>query len=282
MEMVGDTEQHPDVLSASLAKSHCWADVPDNGVAAVVVTNGDGGLAQDSANNLAAAFWAHRADFAVSAEAYYTEEAAGKAMAASESTVFLSDSGDNPGAGGTTDVPVLLGELLTRGARSAVIAGIWDLEATAACAAAGVGQGITLPVGGKLDTRHGPPLEITGTVRLLADGRSYSGGVRSALDPRGSGPIAVLNTNGVDVILSSNRLSFVDPIQLRSLGIEPLDYRIVVLKRGYLTDPFQKISERSILALTPGATNCDVTRMEFSRVNRPVYPLDPDTTWSPA
>jgi microcystin degradation protein MlrC len=54
-----------------------------------------------------------------------------------------------------------------------------------------------------------------------------------------------------------------------------------VLKRGYLTAPFQAISQRSILAFSPGATNCDLTRMEFRRVNRPMYPLDPDATWSP-
>jgi microcystin degradation protein MlrC len=91
----------------------------------------------------------------------------------------------------------------------------------------------------------------------------------------------VLNVEGVDVILSSTRLSFVDPMQLRDLGLEPLEYRIVVLKRGYLTAPFQAISERSILAITPGATNCDLTQMEFRRLNRPIYPLDADATWSP-
>jgi len=55
-----------------------------------------------------------------------------------------------------------------------------------------------------------------------------------------------------------------------------------VLKRGYLTAPFQAISPRSILALTPGATNCDLTKMTFQRVQRPIYPLDPDMTWAPA
>lgn len=288
MRMVEQLEQHPDVLSASLANGHCWADIPDIGVAAVVVAKGDAGLAQAEANRLAAAFWERRAEFGVSAEAYSVEEAIEKAMAAEESgdrcsrTVFLSDSGDNPGAGGTTDVPVVLEKLLAKGATSVVVAGIWDVEAVAACAAAGVGQEVTLSIGGKLDKRHGAPLEVTGRVRLLADGHWYPGGVRRPPMRAERGPIAVLNIDGVDVILSSTRLSFVDPVQLRGLGLEPLDYRIVVLKRGYLTAPFQAISERSILAFSPGATNCDVTQMEFRRVNRPMYPLDPDATWTPS
>ena len=281
MKMVEEIEGHPDVLSASLANGHCWADIPDIGVAAVVVTKGDAELAQAEANRLATAFWERRAEFGVSAEAYPVEEAVEKAMAAEESTVFLSDSGDNPGAGGTTDVPVMLEKLLAKQATSVVIAGIWDIEAMEACAAAGVGQEVTLSVGGKLDKRHGTPLKVTGKVRQITDGHYYQGGVRRLPTRAKSGPIAVLNIDGVDVILSSTRLSFVDPVQLRSLGLDPLDYRIVVLKRGYLTAPFQAISERSILAFSPGATNCDVTQMEFRRVNRPMYPLNSDATWTP-
>lgn len=202
-------------------------------------------------------------------------------MAAEEATVFVSDSGDNPGAGGTTDVPLVLRTLLATGASNIVVASIWDVDAVRACMAAGVGQPMSLSIGGKLDTRHGDPVQVTGTVRLLTDGRHYEGGIPGSPGSE-RGPIAVLNVDGLDVILSSTRLSFVDPRQLRSLGLEPLDYRIVVLKRGYLTAPFQAISQRAILAISPGATNCDVTQMAFHRVNRPIYPLDPDMTWDAA
>ena len=89
-----------------------------------------------------------------------------------------------------------------------------------------------------------------------------------------------MNVDGIDVVLTSTRSSFEEPVQLHRLGLEPLDYRIVVLKRGYLTTPFQVIAPRSILAFTPGATNCDVTKMEFVRLRRPAYPLDPDMTWN--
>jgi microcystin degradation protein MlrC len=281
MRMVEEIEAHPDVLSASLANGHCWADVPDVGVACVVITNGQPELAQSEADRLATAFWERRADFGVSAESYSVEEAIDVAMAADEPTVFLSDSGDNPGAGGTTDVPLVLGKLIEKGASSVVIASIWDVEAVRACMAAGVGNALTLSIGGKLDVRHGTPLEVTGRVRMLTDGERYRGGVPSPWGRQRRGPVAVLNVEGIDVILSSTRLSFGDPVQLRHLGLEPLEYRIVVLKRGYLTAPFQAISQRSILAFSPGATNCDVTQMEYRRVNRPMYPLDLDATWSP-
>jgi microcystin degradation protein MlrC len=279
MRLAAEIEAQPGVLSTSLANGHCWADVPDIGVAAVVVTDGDAALAQREASRLASAFWARRAEFGFSAEAYPVAEAVRAAMTAEQQPVYLSDSGDNPGAGGTTDVPVLLGELLDQGASNVVVASIWDLAAVEACMEAGVGHEVTLSVGGKLDTENGSPLEVTGTVRLLSDGHRYQGGQRAPWG--GGGPVAVLNVHGIDVVLSSTRLSFGDPAQLRALGLEPFEYRIVVLKRGYLTAPFQAISERSILALTPGATNCDLRQVTFHRVQRPMYPLDVDATWSP-
>ncbi len=281
MRLVAEVEQRPGVLSASLMNGHCWADVPDVGVIAVVVTDGDAALAQAEAGRLAATFWARRAEFGVSAEAYPADEAVERALAATESTVFLSDSGDNPGAGGTTDVPLLLEKLLVRGATNVVCAGIWDSEAVAACLAAGVGREVTLTVGGKLDKRNGTPLAVTGRVRLLTDGVAYQGGIPGPATRQKVGPVAVLNVNGIDVILTSSRWSFEDPGQLRSLGLEPLDYRIVVLKRGYLTTPFQVIAPRCILAITPGATNCDVAAMVFRRLRRPWYPLDREMTWPP-
>jgi microcystin degradation protein MlrC len=280
MEVVAEVERQPAVLSASLMNGHCWADVPDVGVIAIVVTKGNAELAQSEANRIVSTFWNRRAEFGVSAEAYPVDKAIEKAMTAPESTVFLSDSGDNPGAGGTTDVPLLLGKLIERQAKSAVIACIWDVEAVQACMAAGVGQTVTLTIGGKLDKRHGTPLSVTGHVRLLTDGLVYHGGMRAPRTCQQTGPMVVLNVDGIDVILSSTRQSFEDPVQLQRLGLEPLDYKIVVLKRGYLTTPFQVISQRSILAFTPGATNCDVTQMEFKRLNRPAYPLDRDMTWT--
>ena len=118
MQLVADLEAQPGIVSASLMNGHCWADVPDIGVIAVVVTDGDAALAQAEADQLAATFWARRADFDFHTEAYPVDEAVRVAMSAPESTVFLSDSGDNPGAGGTTDVTAVLESLLRQGAGS--------------------------------------------------------------------------------------------------------------------------------------------------------------------
>jgi len=274
MQLVADLEAQPAIVSASLMNGHCWADVPDIGVIAVVVTDGSEPLAQAEADQLAATFWARRADFDFHTEAYPVDEAVRVAMEAPESTVFLSDSGDNPGAGGTTDVTAVLESLLRQGATNVVVASIWDAAAVETCIAAGVGNRVSLEIGGKLDTRHSKPLPVTGVVRLISDGDYYWGGVRTPERLVHRGPTVVLTVDGVDVILTAERQSYVEPVQFHSLGIDPLAYKIVVPKRGYLTTPLHVISPRSILAVSPGVTNCDVRQLEYRRVNRPMYPLD--------
>lgn len=281
MRLMERIEAHPGVLSASLIKTHCWADVPDQGISAIVVTDGDAVLAQAEANRLASAFWERREAFRFSAEAWPMEKAIEVALSTIESTVFLSDVGDNATAGGTTDIPTVLGMLLARQVSDAMVAAIWDPQAVDACIAAGVGRSLTLSIGGKIDRQYGQPAEVTGSVRLLSDGRYYRGGEHKQQNLVERGPIAVLAVEGVDVVLSRERVSVIEPAQLRSLGIEPLAYKIVVLKVGYLHAPFQAISPRAILMLSPGPTNCDVTQLAYRRVKRPIYPLDPDATWTP-
>lgn len=281
MQRVTELEARSDIVSASLMNGHCWADVPDIGVIAVVVTDGDSNLAQGEADRLAAAFWERRVDFDYGTEAYPVDEAVAVAMAAPEPTVFLSDSGDNPGAGGTTDVTTVLASLLAQGAHNAVVASIWDADAVDACIAAGVGRQVSLDLGGKLDTQHGSTLPVTGTVRFISDGDYYGGGVHDPDRLVHRGTTVVLTVEGVDVVVTAERHSYVEPAQFHALGIDPLAYKIVVPKRGYLTAPLEAISPRSILAISPGVTNCDVTQLTYRRVNRPAYPLDPDATWSP-
>jgi microcystin degradation protein MlrC len=268
IQLLRDADSQPAVLSSSFVLGFPWADVYDNGVGAIVVTDGDRPLAQVEANRLARAFWEHRMEFDFRAEPYPIDEAIEVALAAPESTVFLSDSGDNPTAGGTTDIPLVVERLLARGVPDAVVAALCDPAAVEACMAAGVGQRITLSIGGKMDIRHGQPLVVSGRVRLLADSEW--------------GPMAVLRAEGVDVVLSSQRVGVTEPAFLRQLGIEPLERRIVVLKIGYLFAPFQAIAPRSILMLSPGCTNCDLTQLEYDQVKRPMYPLDSDASWEPA
>jgi microcystin degradation protein MlrC len=63
--------------------------------------------------------------------------------------------------------------------------------------------------------------------------------------------------------------------------VEPLQHRIVVVKLGYLMAELREMAPREILALTPGCADMELSRLPFTHVTRPIFPLDPDLAWQP-
>jgi microcystin degradation protein MlrC len=66
------------------------------------------------------------------------------------------------------------------------------------------------------------------------------------------------------------------------LGINPHEHKIVVVKVGYLVPELKAAAKKAFIALSPGAVDQDIERLPFKRIQRPMYPLDKDMTWSAA
>ena len=49
-----------------------------------------------------------------------------------------------------------------------------------------------------------------------------------------------------------------------------------VVKMGYLFPELQSMASAAFMALTPGAVDLDIPSLPYQRVQRPIYPLDPD------
>ena len=60
---------------------------------------------------------------------------------------------------------------------------------------------------------------------------------------------------------------------LNSYGLSAFDYRIVVVKQGYLTPEFYQILRDYIMALTPGNCVQDLTMAEYKKIRYPMEPL---------
>jgi microcystin degradation protein MlrC len=181
--------------------------------------------------------------------------------------VFISDSGDNVTAGGAGDMPLFVERLLAAGAPDAVVAGLADAAAVEQCARAGAGARITLSIGGKLDVTHAQPLEVTGTV--------------AHLDPPEQPVLAVLQVQGVTVVLTRDRQAFTSLASFRAAGIDPLQHRIIVVKLGYLFPELRNFAPRAIMALSPGFTDLRLEQLPYQRVRRPIFPLDRTVEWRP-
>ncbi|MBM3242283.1 M81 family metallopeptidase [Candidatus Poribacteria bacterium] len=259
------------ILTSSLLVGCAWTDSPYTSTSVIVTAEKDNQLAQKCAARLAEAVWKQRGEFKTDVETASVDEAISKALSASESTVFISDSGDNITAGGAGDITLFVEKLLRAGASDAVVAGIADADAVARCAKVGEGASLTMEIGGKLDKINGSPLNVTGKVIHLSPHPS-----------EGKQPsLAVLRVEGVDIVLTSARQAFTTLESFRRAGIDALKRKIVVVKLGYLFPELRDNAPKTIMALSPGFTDLRMEMLPFQRVRRPIFPLDKDFIWQP-
>lgn len=256
------------VWDASIFVGYVWADEPRSS-ATIEITGTDETARQREAKKIAQRYWDARDQFAFGVPTGTIDECIEWALAAPEVPVIISDSGDNPTAGGAGDVPIFLERLIARNVPDAVVACIGDAPATEICYGAGVGADVELSLGGKLDPVASKPLAVTGRVKFLLE--------TDEINERQ----AVVQIGAVLVIVAQRRRPFHCIADFQKLGIEPSEHKIIVVKVGYLVPELKAAAAKAFLALSPGAVDQDIERLPFKRITRPVYPLDKDMTWSP-
>jgi microcystin degradation protein MlrC len=257
------------VLDASILVGYVWADEP-RASASVLALGTDAEAANAAARTLAEAYWKARSEFQFGVPALPMDECIEVALSAPETPVFISDSGDNPTAGGVGDVPALLERLIALDVPNAVFASIADEAAVRVCHQAGVGAQVDLSLGGKLDPINGKPLAVSGVVERI-ETFDWKPGLYNRQ--------AVVRVGGVRVIVTERRTPFHYEADFQRLGVEPTEHQVVVVKIGYLVPDLKRMAQTALLAFSPGAVDQFITRLPFQRVERPIYPLDPDMTW---
>lgn len=267
-----DIEAMDGVVDASIWIGYAWADEP-RCQAYVVVLGDDREVIAREAERVARAFWDAREDFVFVAPTASLDGALEKALAPQAARPYLiSDSGDNPTAGGAGDVTWTLTQLLARpeltdGSRTTLVASIFDTDAVAQAREAGVGATVTLHAGAGVDDGPSGPVQITGEVFSITDG-----------DPD-AGTQAVIAVGGLHAIITSRRKPFHHLDDFRMLGLDPESADIVVVKIGYLEPELYDLAADWTLALTPGGVDQDLLRLGHHDLAPGVYPFD--TTGNP-
>ncbi len=268
-----------EVLNASLFGGFPLADIPHVGLAAVVVTDGDAHGAADLRDELLRTAWARRADFVFPLEPM--AESIARAAAMTEGPVVLADHGDNTGAGGNQDVMAVLAEVMRQGLPDVAAGPFWDPEAVARMHAAGVGAELTLAIGGRTDMPalglKGEPLQVTGRVKTLSDGRfTVTGPMMTGME-LGIGRSAVLGTEKVEILVSERRMEPFDLGIFTHAGIDPRSKRYILIKsRQHFRAGFEPIAKEIVLVAGPGVCSSDYQLFPFRNLRRPIYPLDED------
>ncbi|WZH38068.1 MAG: M81 family metallopeptidase [Microbacterium enclense] len=266
-----EVERMPGITDASIWIGYAWADEP-RCHATVLVSGSDPAAITAEAEALARALWDARDDFSFVGPPGSLAEAidAGLAHRAARGArpYLVSDSGDNPGAGGSGDVTwslhdLLADERLTGAADdlSVAVASIFDPAAVASLADTAVGSPVDIDAGARVDDR------VSGPVRL-------SGVLLGRHDHPVGGRAVVIGIGALRVIVTERRAAFHAVDDFRAVGIDPLETDIVVTKIGYLEPTLYDVAAGWTLALTPGPVDQDLARLGHRRIERPMFPFD--------
>ncbi|WP_329454077.1 M81 family metallopeptidase [Streptomyces sp. NBC_01497] len=264
---VPEVEAAQGVTDAAIWVGYAWADEPRNR-AVVVVTGQDESAVSEGAERLARAFYEAREDFAFVAPTGTLDACLDDALASSARPYFISDSGDNPTAGGAGDVTWGLEHVLGRpefkdpSGPTVIYASVPGPAAVAAAAAAGLGATVTVTAGAEVDDRHAGPLTLTGVVHAIRHG------------DRDAETEVVLRVGSVYAILTKLRKPYHHEHDFTDLDLDPRGADVVIVKIGYLEPELFDMSADWKLALTPGGVDQDLVRLGHHRIRRPMFPFD--------
>lgn len=273
-DLLRSVEKRPHMMGASYLLGFPWADVSENGVTAVAVSDDCQKTADETALELAHEFWDSRKEFGFYNETREVPDAIDNAFQSIEAGIFpvvLSDSGDNPTAGSSQDVTNFLKAIIADGRLARLnpplcYQAIYDPAFCAKAIEAGKGSRVEGELGAAFDKLTSTPIHVSGAVKAVC--RGWDGGMGTDM--------ALVDVCGVDVVVTSKHVGCYDPQMMRALDVEPEDRKAIVVKLGYLEPEIRAIARRSIMVLTDGSTNEIFTRLPYKNLSRPVYPLDPD------
>jgi microcystin degradation protein MlrC len=183
--------------------------------------------------------------------------------------VALTDPADNPLSGGGADTPTLLRELLARREQLPRAGGVFayfcDPELVQRAHAGGVGARLDARLGGRLSPDFGAPLAVRAQVRRLSDGSFVNSGPMQQGLRVHCGPGALLDVQGIDVIVTSVVLPANDPAFFAHHGIDLPATRLLCVKaKNHFYAAFAPRCAAIIEVDAPGPAMADLSQLPFA------------------
>jgi microcystin degradation protein MlrC len=273
MRFAKSHEGRKGVLSTSVFLLHPFLDQEGMGSGCVVVTDDDLEGAVSLSRSVAEMYWARRFD--LEPEIVAPDEAIALGKSIDGGPVLLIEASDCCGGGAAGDSVWTIRSLVENASDIPTLAMVVDPEAAAACHQAGLGASVTVRLGHRMDTRWGDPLEVSGEVTRLSDGRFvYTGGIWDGVAGE-MGASAVFKAGEVQILISSQpTYDWVDE-QYRSMEMDAREAKFVVAKNPMNYRMAYGNYAKGVFVLdTPGPTPPTMRHVEFKKVKRPYFPLD--------
>ncbi|MCB1493839.1 MAG: M81 family metallopeptidase [Rhodobiaceae bacterium] len=269
-------ERDGTALAAAIMIGNPFTDVPELCTQVIVTTDNDPETAEREALRLAAEFWPQR--FRMQGKLIPLDRSIAQA-ATMKGPVLFTDAADATSSGATGDSNAIIAALRAAKYPGRVLAQIVDPAAAEAAHTAGVGATISVTLGGAIDPGRYTPMAVEAQVKLLSDGKAR---LETMQTPLNAGPTAVLTFGTFTVVVMSKSISLFDRAMYYANGCNPVDFDLIVVKSPHTEfHMYDAWVEKNFNVDAPGATSADLPSLGHTICKRPVYPLEPDTAFSP-
>jgi len=257
------------ILSVSVGHGFATGDVPEMGTKVLVYSDARPEQAQNLARRLADELIGMREQLLVPYRGI--DEALDEALAFDGHPVVLADRSDNPGSGAPGDATFLLRRMLDRGVRNAALGPLWDPMAVRIAFDAMPGATLALRLGGKIGPLSGDPVDVTCTVKAVHPDLVMTGLTGG---PVRMGHSALVEAQGIDIVLTSLRNQAMDTDLFTQLGCDLPQKKLVVVKSAqHFYASFSKIARHVIYVGGKGVASPDWKTLPYQKIRKPKWPL---------
>ena len=274
-----------EIMNVSIFGNFVFSDVPQNGVSIVVTARNDFNIAKSLATEIAQLTWIKRSLFVRELTSF--DSAIKIAQDQNREPVIFSDSGDNPGGGGTGRTTQLLKELIKADAKGVMYGSFFDPKLAKEANDLAIGSRFTATFNRDSNQQkweeYDEPFTADAEVIGLHDGEVvgrlgiFSGRKMSL------GKCALLKIGDVKAVVISDRCQTADPIffEMFSQNIASI-HTLIVKSRGHFRAGFKSwFDDKDVYEIdTVGLTSPVLDRWNFQNVPPSWFPFDQDSEWS--
>ena len=276
-QYMDEMEKDPRICSASWHVGYIRHDTPvaGCGIVGTPATAADQEYAEQAADALAAYVWDKRHEFHYTGLTAAPDKALEMALAFEGKPAFITDSGDNVTSGAQGWNTYILRQVLALKDtdKTFLFASICDPQCCRGLMEAEIGEErhITLGVG---HDELSAPVELDVTVKskgeIVRSGTTGS----TIMKVFGHCVTAHVKETGIDIVVADSEKTFSAKIIYDRAHVDWNDYDITVVKQGYIFPELKEAAAFYVMSLTGGATPQNTKKLQFKRIQRPMYPID--------
>ncbi len=238
-------DQRQDIIDSNLMIGYVWADT-QRATASAVVTCTNKKTGSEVCQIIAKLYWDSRQQLKSNMQSGNVSAAI---ISIPKNFSIIADSGDNPTAGGVGDRADILEAVLSKKIEHVLFAGIASESAYNE-----LQKGNKFNIGGSFGG-GGPNLELN------ADEVYFEN------------QCAIARVQNITIVVCKRRRPFHYLSDFNELRLKLKNYRLLVVKSGYLSPDLQGLSCPSFMALSSGAVNQDLKNIENRHRKRPTFPF---------